>query len=144
MDGQGGESGVKRAVAGTRAAFVTSLRRGDAAAAAAVYADDAKLVAPSAELIEGRDAIERFWRAGLDAGISEIELETLDVERQDGLAYEIGRYMLHLDSADGGAVVDRGKYVLVHERQEDGCWRWAVEMFNPDVPPASADGSRKD
>jgi uncharacterized protein (TIGR02246 family) len=121
-----------------RTTFIAALRSGDAAAASALYADDARLIAPSAELIRGRAAIEAFWRAGLDTGVSEVELESLELGIKDGLAYEIGRYALTLEPADGGQVVDRGKYLLVHERQEDGVWRWAVEMFNPDAGPAFA------
>jgi hypothetical protein len=34
--------------------------------------------------------------------------------------------------------------VLVHERQADGSWRWAVEMFNSDVPPARLGGHQKE
>src|SRR5687767_14545333 len=120
---------METSIAETSAAFVAALRDGDAKAACAVYADDARLLAPSAELMLGREAIESFWRAGLEAGISEVELETLELERHDGLAYEIGRYALWLRPPNDAAVVDRGKYVLVHERQQDGSWRRAVEMF---------------
>jgi ketosteroid isomerase-like protein len=120
------------AIARARADFVDALRGGDAAAASAVYADDAQLLAPSAELFAGREAIASFWRAGLDAGIAGIELEELTLEGGDSVAWEIGRYALRLEPADGNPVVDRGKYLLVHERQEDGSWRRAVEMFNPE------------
>ena len=51
-----------------RDAFVRALESGDAKAASASYAPDARLLAPSAELFRGRAAIERFWMAGLDAG----------------------------------------------------------------------------
>ena len=85
-----------------------------------------------------------FWRAGLDAGVSEVELEELVFDRQDGLAYEIGRYALRLQPEGGSTVVDRGKYVLVHERQDDGTWQRAVEMFSPDVPPAGAAGANQE
>jgi uncharacterized protein (TIGR02246 family) len=129
---------VNEALAETRAAFVTALRDGDPEAAAAVYADDARLLAPSADLLQGRQAIERFWAAGVAAGVCDVELEPLELERNDSLAYEIGRYALKLRDGDAGMVVDRGKYVLVHARQEDASWRWAVEMFNPDTPPATA------
>jgi uncharacterized protein (TIGR02246 family) len=125
---------METSIAETSAAFVAALKDGDAKAACTVYADDARLLAPSAELMQGRDAIEAFWRAGLEAGIAEVELETIELERHDGLAYEIGRYALWLRPLDDAAVVDRGKYVLVHERQRDGSWRRAVEMFNPDGP----------
>ena len=123
------------AIREARSRFVDALRRGDAAAAAEVYAEDARLLPPTAELMHGREAITAFWRAGLDAGISDIALDPLELERSDGFAYEIGRYRLQLDPADGGSIVDRGKYVLVHERQADGSWRRAVEMFNPETLP---------
>jgi|GEM_PF-3262398 len=117
-----------------RDAFVGALESGDARAASASYTPDARLLAPSAELFRGRAAIERFWLAGLDTGISEVRLETLELVRRNGFAYEIGRYELGLRPADVVPVVDRGKYVRVHEQQADGSWLWAVEMFNPHVP----------
>jgi ketosteroid isomerase-like protein len=144
MDDRHDRSRLVDAIAETRAAFAAALRCGDAKAASAVYANGASLLAPSAELIRGRKAIERFWAAGVGAGLSDVELDSLQLERQDGFAYEVGRYALRLDADDGGIVLDRGKYVLVHERQQDGSWQWAVEMFNPDVPPARAGGERKE
>src|SRR5207249_4760665 len=85
------------AIARARAEFVEALRGGDAAAASAVYADDAKLLAPSADVFAGRAAIAAFWRAGLDAGISGIELDELTTGGGEGVAWEIGRYALHLE-----------------------------------------------
>jgi ketosteroid isomerase-like protein len=116
-----------------RDVFVVALESGDARAASASYTPDARLLTPSAELFRGRPAIERFWMAGLDTGISEVLLETLELVRRNGFAYEIGRYELGLRPADGMPVVDRGKYVRVHEQQADGSWLWALEMFNPDA-----------
>ena len=45
---------------------------------------------------------------------------------------------LRLEPKGGAPIVDSGTYLLVHERQDDGSWRWAVEMFNPDAPPVTA------
>src|SRR5262245_16147050 len=143
MDERSGGAGFERLTAEARAAFVSALKRGEVALAARAYADDARLLAPSAELIEGRQAIEKFWRAGLEAGISDVQLEPLALERESGLAYEIGRYALKLESADGETVVDRGKYLLVHEQQVDGSWRRTVEMFNPDVVYGNEGGATR-
>lgn len=130
------EDEALRPIAESRLSFVAAVRRGDAKAAADVYCLDARLLAPSAELMQGRETIQAFWETGVAAGVSDVAMEPLEVERSDGLAYEIGRYRLQVRAADGDAViVDRGKYVLVHERQHDGSWKWAVEMFNPDLPP---------
>ena len=140
MDAQEGEGRpLDEALAENRASFVAALAGGDAKAAAAVYAANARLLAPSAELLRGSEAIEAFWRAGLEAGIKAAELEAVELDRHEGIAYEIGRYALQLEPAEGGTIVDRGNYLLVHERQLDGSWRWVVEMFNPDVPPAARD-----
>jgi ketosteroid isomerase-like protein len=123
------------AIAQTTADFVTALRGGNAAAASAVYADDAQLLAPSAELFAGREAIAAFWRAGPESGIAEVELEQLTLEGAESVAWEIGRYSFRLEPADGQPVAEHGKYLLVHARQADGTWGRAVEMFNPDTPP---------
>jgi len=114
-----------------RAAFVTALERGDAEAVAAVYADNARLLAPSADLVRGRAGIEAFWRAGIESGITHVELESLELERHEAIAHEIGRYTLRLESPGGDAAIDHGTYLLVHARQADGSWRRVVEMFSP-------------
>lgn len=126
---------VEAASAETTAAFAAALAAGDARAAARAYASQATLLAPFAEVFRGREAIEAFWRAGVASGVAAVDLKPLELERRDDLAYEIGRYRLRVETADG-SVVDRGKYVLVHERQPDGSWLRAVETFNPDAPPA--------
>ena len=122
-----------------RDAFIRALRVGDAAAAAAAYTDDARLLAPSTEVLAGRDAVARFWQAGIDAGVEGIELQSDGVELEPGgdVATEMGRYVLSLRAAGGGLVIDRGSYLLVY-RRVDGAWRRAAETFHPDLPPPAA------
>ena len=129
------------AIAAARAAFIAALRRRDAAAAAAAYTEDARLLAPSSEILTGRQSIVRFWQAGIDAGVDSIELHALDVEVEPGgeTACELGRYVLRLTSQSGDAVVDRGRYLLVYRHDSDGAWRRAVETFNPEASPSPAD-----
>jgi ketosteroid isomerase-like protein len=45
--------------------FETLFNVGDAAGMAAFYAEDARLLAEHADLVRGRDAIERFWREAI-------------------------------------------------------------------------------
>jgi uncharacterized protein (TIGR02246 family) len=133
MDEQARHHDAYAAIAAARATFVVALKEGDAAAAAVVYCDDASLLPPSADLVKGRAAIAAFWHAGVGAGISEVELDAVELRGDHGLAYEIGRYALRLEPADGGSIVDRGRYLLVHAQQADGSWRRAAEMFTPDA-----------
>lgn len=111
------------------ARLVAALARGDAPAAGALYVDRGRLLAPTAELIEGRAAIEAYWRTGIAVGLSRLVLaaETIELDRSE--AIEIGRYELVV--GDGA---ETGKYLALHRRQRDGTWRRAVEVFNPDVP----------
>lgn len=121
------EEGLERATP----ALGEALARGDARAAAALYAADGKLLSPAAELFAGRRDIEGYWRAGIALGLTGLEVDGVEVEATDGLAVETGRYAL-----SGGAIVlDRGKYLVLHRRQADGTWRRAVDVFNPDLRP---------
>ena len=116
---------------GTLEALTSAVARGDAARAATLYTPDARLIAPSADVIAGRDAIEAYWRAGVDVGVSRLELETTEVREEGGLAVEIGSYAIH------AGLVDRGTYVVLHRREPHGSWRRAIEVFNSDGPHAA-------
>ncbi|HET7030201.1 MAG TPA: nuclear transport factor 2 family protein [Candidatus Limnocylindrales bacterium] len=141
MAADGDAHGFDRTARAAHRRFVAGLRRQDAATATSGYADDARLVAPSADLIEGRTGIESFWRAGLDAGIRAVERVPVRLEGHGAIAFEIGRYAIRLRPAGGGSVVDRGSYLLVHERNAAGAWQWALEMFTPDGAPQVASGA---
>jgi uncharacterized protein (TIGR02246 family) len=126
-------------IASSRAAFVTAIAGGDAKSACAVYTDDATLIPPAADRLKGREAIERFWTAGLAAGMSRMEVEAEEIRGACDLTYELGRYAIELEPADGRPVLERGTYLLVHEQQADGSWLRAVETFNPDKPMSRSD-----
>lgn len=119
-------------------ALVLALGRGDASGAAALYADDGRLLTPSAELIAGRRDIETYWRTGLRVGLSRIELDSAEVRVVGPLAVEIGRYELGV----GAQAADCGKYVVLHRRQGDGAWLRVVDVFNPDAPDVASAARR--
>jgi hypothetical protein len=66
----------------------------------------------------------------LDSGIASVDLDALEIAGGPGVAYEVGRYAIRLES--DGEEAKRGTYLLVHERQRDGTWLRAVDVFNPD------------
>lgn len=131
-------------LAARRDTFQVALQRGDVATVAAAYTEDARLLAPSAEVLTGREAITRFWQAGIDAGVDAIELRMTEVsfEADAAIAYEIGRYALLLDVSGGERLIDRGRYLLVYRLEPDGQWRRAVETFNPDIGSTPAGQER--
>jgi uncharacterized protein (TIGR02246 family) len=116
-------------IGAANALLVQALMRGDGAAAAALYAEDAKLFAPGAGLLKGRAAIGRFWQTGIQVGITSLELETLDLD--DEVACELGRYRLRITPEGGEPASEHGEYVVIHRRQADGSWKWALDIFSP-------------
>ena len=131
----------RAAIAETHATFGAALARGDAIEAATAYAVRGRLLPPSAVLLRGRRAIEAFWRAGLDAGPLDVVFQSLELASHDAVACEIGIYTIRMTPPDGVPIVDRGKYVLVHERGPEGTWLRAIHMFNPEFPIAHAGAS---
>ena len=106
-----------------------ALARGDAVAAAAVYGEGATLLPPHSEPVIGREAIEGFWRGGIEIGLRSVELDTVELDVAGDLAYEVGRYRLVVERKDGASTRELGSHVVVHRRQADGSWKWAVEIF---------------
>lgn len=133
--------GLERSARVASDRFGAAISRGDAVAASSSYATAASLLAPSADLIEGRDGIAAFWRAGLEAGIQAVDRKPLRIDAHGSVAFEIGRYAIRLQPASGDWVVDHGTYLLIHERGPDNRWAWALEMFTPDGAPQVARGA---
>jgi uncharacterized protein (TIGR02246 family) len=123
---------------GLRAAFMASLARGDASAVADFYADEARLVVPETRPIDGRSAIEAFWRAGVESGMSELDLKPGPVTEEGDFVCEVGSYVLRAQPRDERAVIDHGRYLIVLRRDRDGSWRRAFELFAPVQGPADA------
>ncbi len=113
--------------------FADAINRGDAAAAAASYTEEARVLPPNGPMIVGREAIQNFWQDVIDAGISDLQFTTLEVGVARDLAYEIGEYALTIQPEEGEAIMDQGKYVVVWKR-ENGEWKLDVDIWNSSMP----------
>lgn len=117
-----------------RRAFEAAVGSHDAGATAAAYAEDARLFLPTGQAIEGRDAIEVFWRTGFEAGASRIDLRPSMVDIGDGVAWEAGEYGLTSEPPYERPAVERGRYLTVHRQGSDGRWQRALDLLSPDGP----------
>ena len=108
--------------------------RGDADALTEMYAEDAVLLPPDHEPIEGREAIGAFWRKGTDQGL---EVTTIRIDTDGRIGYLVGRYRLP-PTADEPA--DSGKYLVCLRRQTDGAWKLTADIWNSSGE-ADADGA---
>ena len=97
-------------------------------AIAAVYAEDAMILPPGNQAIQGREAIQAYWQAALDEAegvTSTIETKEVHVVG-DAAAIEVGSYT---DTNADGSHRDHGKYVAVWTKV-DGTWMLARDIFN--------------
>jgi ketosteroid isomerase-like protein len=121
--------------------FLQELARGEAAAAASTYDEDAILLPPAGEAVRGRKAIESFWQSGIEIGVRALELEPLERGEAGRLVYEVGRYRMVMQGAEDQPTLERGAYVVLHRQDPDGSWRRAVDTFNRSPSRASEKAS---
>ncbi len=107
---------------------------GDAAALAALFAEDGFVLQGGRPPVRGRAAIQAAY-AG--QGSAPLKLRALAYATGDNVGYIIGAY--HYDAAAGG---DQGKFTLTL-RREGSSGRWLIfsDMDNPSQPPPRRPGT---
>jgi uncharacterized protein (TIGR02246 family) len=117
-------------------AFHDGVADRDAAALADLYADDGRFLPPGMEPCEGHAAIEAAMQGLLEMGVRSLDIEPLDVREEGELTIEYGRYALGIEPPGAERMTDVGKYVVVHETQDDGSTKIVLDIFNSNSPPA--------
>jgi ketosteroid isomerase-like protein len=122
-------SNTRSSIEATNKKICAYIPQGDAAGIAALYSNSARLLPPDTEMIEGRPAIQAFWQAMLDSGVTGASFETVDVEEAgSNLAREVGTVTVQVQQGTETVTV-RGKYVVIW-KQEDGVWKLDVDIWN--------------
>jgi ketosteroid isomerase-like protein len=95
-----------------------------------LYTSGARILPPGAPMISGRQRIKEFWSNLVQsANASSAVLESIDVMPAGEGAVEIGRAVLVVQPAGQAASQLEVKYV-VYWQQEDGRWKWHVDIWN--------------
>lgn len=128
-------AGAREAIEAKLDAFEAAFNRGDAAAVAGFYTEDAVLLPPDAERVEGRQAVAAYWREGIDGGLTDLDLKAFEVMEAGALAYEIGAFSLNSPGEGEQPVSLTGKYIVIWQRGADGEWRLHRDIWNFDPVP---------
>jgi ketosteroid isomerase-like protein len=81
-------------------------------------------------MISGRKAIKEFWSNLIQsANAKSAVLASVDVTPAGDGVVEVGRATLTVQPEGGSAAEMEAKYV-VYWRQEDGLWKWHIDIWN--------------
>ena len=126
---------ARAAIAAQSSSFMQAMERGDAAAVAELFTDDAKVIVSGFDgVVEGRAAIEKFWRSGLNGGVKGLRLTTLDLVGDGSLRIETGNYAV---LGAGGSDLGRGRYLLVWKK-EGSAWKIHRDVGTASASPAAS------
>lgn len=124
---------VQAQIAAVNNQLMAALKRGDAAAMAALYSRDAKIYPSHSDVLTGRQVIEQFWRGSMRDGIRGGKLTATEVEMFGNMAWETGEYTM---TGKEDKIFDRGKYLVIWKK-EQGQWRLYRDIWNTNMAPVS-------
>ena len=122
---------VREAITAMIEKFMAAYKQGDSAGLAALYTEKGQLLPTSSDFITGKPAIQKFWQARIDAGVSSVKLESVEIEAHDETAIEVGVYSVQ---GQENQVLDRGKYIAIW-KLEKGQWKLHRDIMNSSRPP---------
>jgi ketosteroid isomerase-like protein len=110
----------------------------------AYYSDKAIVLPPNAASAITKEAVRNVWKDLLASPGLVITWKPTRIElgKSADMAWVSGTYELTMNDASGKPANDRGKYLEVWEKQPDGNWKCAADMWNSDLAasvPATAE-----
>jgi uncharacterized protein (TIGR02246 family) len=116
---------------------IAAFNRGDVAACAGFYAEDATLLLPDRPPVKGRKAIEEALKAYAASGVELMPVEPVEIVSSDDLGCCAGTYRFQAPGEHGAPVTGTGKFVTVFRQQRDGSWKAVIDSFFGDTEPES-------
>jgi uncharacterized protein (TIGR02246 family) len=119
-------------------AWVKAMLANDAAACAALYADDAVLVLPGAGAIKGKKAIADAYAGWLkDFKVTEAAVTDNHYRSAGNVSAGWGAFKVTTVPKAGGApTTEVGTWCAVAARQKDGSWKYVADHAADDPAPA--------
>ncbi len=110
-----------------------------------LYASDATVIRSSLPPVRSLPAIREFFFSLLEAGLGDVEMESLRTDVMGEIAMDLGRCKMLVPVAMGKRREERGKYLVVLVRQPAGTWKILADCWSSDlvVSNPQPDASRK-
>lgn len=122
----------RAALAANADAAAAAANSGDKAAWVAMYADDAVMLAPNSEPVNGKAAIAEVINGF--PPLSGVKFTQVSVDGVGDAAWVQGTYEMTMTPPGAAPISDRGKYLEVWRKQADGSWKIVRDIYNTSVP----------
>jgi ketosteroid isomerase-like protein len=111
----------------------------------AFYSDDAIVFPPNATSAATKEAIRNGWKEMFASPgfVITWQPSRVQVGKTGEMAWVSGAYELTMNDASGKPVNDRGKYLEIWEKQTDGNWKCAADMWNSDLAASASAPTEK-
>jgi uncharacterized protein (TIGR02246 family) len=130
---------VKSTVARLNEAWQSAYKAADSNRLASLYAEDALVMAPGGEPLQGRKAIQNFFAYDFkDFPKHSLTTKSLRVEACGTLLVDSGEYKYDGISTEGKPVHIMGNYITTFKKT-DGNWHTAIEIWNVRPPEEATD-----
>ena len=126
---QAADGGAKAGIEAGNRKFEEAVAKGDAAAIAKLYAEDAEILPPDSPPKKGREAIQKEF-AGLVGAFKKITLKTHEVYPMGNFALEVGSWKLEDASGKGPEGKD-----MVLWKKNGSTWQLYRDMWSDNAPP---------
>ncbi len=125
---------------GVADAWVEHYAAHDAAGVAALYTEDAQLLPPDMEIVNGRAAIQEFVARTNPPGAPAFEIATVETLVLGNFAHRQGSF--RIKGADGAAN-ESGKFIELWKKV-DGRWLIHRDIWNSNTPAPPVTDARSD
>jgi len=124
------------AISKISSAYQAATNAKDVAKLMALYADDAVEMPPNQPMVQGKGAIEAYYKKQFADGDPTLMLKPIESSVSSNFAFEAGSYTQTLKvKANGQTINDKGKYVVLLKQGSDRLWHVEYAIYNSDNPP---------
>jgi uncharacterized protein (TIGR02246 family) len=118
-----------------RDGFIAAFNAGDAAKVVEGYTADAVAMPAHHAAVSGKDALLAYNRDFFSQMSPKITLTPVETTIAGNWGYDRGTYTMTLTPKTGGAALsDKGKYLVILQKQSDGSWKVTRDIDNSDEP----------
>jgi ketosteroid isomerase-like protein len=98
-----------------------------------LYSGDATVIRSNVPPVRSLPAIRAFLVSLLEAGLGDVEMESMRLEILGDIAIDLGRCKMLVPLAMGKRREERGKYLVVLVRQASGNWKILADCWASDL-----------